>query len=80
VGLHPYHIFRIGVVRVGGGLHPYHIFRKGVVRGGGFIHIIYSEKALSGGGAKSISYFHNRHSQMRDSSIFIVNFWQFAAE
>ena len=40
-GLHPYHIIIIGVVR--GGFHPYHIYITGIVRGGGFINIIYSE-------------------------------------
>ena len=52
VGLHPDHIFIIGVVRGGGFIHiifseclnPYDIFTIRIVRGGGgFIHIIYSE-------------------------------------
>ena len=60
--LHPYHIFRIGVVRGGGastisyiqnkrrqgvGIHPYHIFMIGAVKKG----------------ASSLSYIQNRHSQ-----------------
>jgi hypothetical protein len=44
VGLHPYHLIIIGIVRGGGGLHTYHIIRIGVGRGErGFINIIYSE-------------------------------------
>ena len=60
--LHPYHIFRIGVVRGGGassisyiqnkrrqgvGIHPYHIFMIGAVKKG----------------ASSLSYIQNRRSQ-----------------
>ena len=41
VGIHPDHIFIIGVVMWGGGVNQYHIFRIGIVRGWGYIHIIY---------------------------------------
>ena len=65
---HPYHIFRIGVVRGGGassisyiqnkrrqgvGIHPYHTFMIGAVKKG----------------ASSLSYIQNRHSQRVGGSV-----------